>query len=331
MLSDTENNKQKSKKDDIKDEKRESEQSASLDTSAVVLMSISDNISKAAPIIALSGVGIPLAAGIYLVGKIVDLQAKKGQVMRMIDDCKYILGTCYSNYTAIIKTLEWYLEVIYEIKDKVKDDPDVEKVFDYMTRKRISFNTLKKIIRKMELITGLMIEVERDKTPGKGISGRASSIYKKVERFMNRNLFSRYYRQELTSEMSMFNSLFSTLKEQMNRKFISYNNKLRTLNAKGIITDKNMIEIDETIDGLYESFVNSNLDDLIEKTTTKLKNEGIMNDIEKYVDESSKAAEDHIKNKIESENKKGGKFTFKQNRNRKNRTKNTRRRKYIKE
>ena len=68
---------------------------------------------------------------------------------------------------------------------------------------------------------------------------------------------------------------------------------------------------------------------------TDIEKEGLVEQMNKYVEETNEVAADHIEGKFNKkeikDDKKGGKITLKINTKKKHRTKNTRRRKYIKE
>lgn len=300
-----------------------------METGSSLLVAVSDNMSKAAPVIALTGIGLPLAAGIYATGIMADKMAAKNKMMRMVTDCKYILGSCYSNYNAMLKTLSWYLDVINEIKDKVKNEDDLKKVdavYNYMINAKLENGILNKISQKIELITGLIKDVDMDKNRSR-IQKVASSFY--------RNMYGKYYRDELTSELTTFNALFLSFQEKFKVLERSYRTKLKKLKISEIITEENTIQIDETIDGLYKEFIDKNIDGLISNTITAIEKEGLVEQMNMYVEKTSEVAVEHIERKFNKkeikDDKKGGKITLKINTKKKRRRKNTRRRKYIKE
>ena len=296
-----------------------------METGSSLLVAVSDNMSKAAPVIALTGIGLPLAAGIYAAGIMADKMAAKNKMMRMVTDCKHILGTCYSNYNAMLKTLSWYLDVINEIKDKVKNEDDLKKVdavYNYMINAKLEKGILNKISQKIELITGLIKDVDMDKNRSR-IQKVASSFY--------RNMYGKYYRQELTSELSTFNALFLSFQEKFKVLERSYRTKIRRLKISEIITEENTIQIDETIDGLYKEFIDENIDGLISNTKSAIEKAGLVEQMDMYVEKTTEVAAKHIEGKFNKDeikdDKKGGKFTLKINTKKKRRTKNTRRRK----
>jgi len=317
----------KEKENEKLTDKQSYDKATLMETGSSLLVSVSDNMSKAAPVIALTGIGLPLAAGIYATGMMADKLAAKNKMMRMVTDCKYILGSCYSNYNAMLKTLSWYLDVINEIKDKVKKEDDLKKVdsvYNDMMKAKLEKGILNKISQKIELITGLIKDVDMEKN---------RSRFQKVASSFNRNMYGKYYSQELTRELTMFNALFFSFQEKFKILERSYQTKLRRLKISEIITEENTIQIDETIDGLYKEFIDKNIDGLISNTKTAIEKAGLVEQMDKYVEKTTEIASKHIEGKINKneikEDKKGGKFTVKKNTKKKRRIKKTKKRKYV--
>ena len=227
--------KEKEKEEDLKKEQQEHNKSVTRATAGVTLISISEQAMNAAPILALTGIGIPLAAGLYVVGQLANTSSKKSTLNRMIEDSKYIIGSCYAQYTAMLKTFEYYIEVINEIKNKVKSK-SVDEVEIHIMTKSLGKGILKKIIRKLELITGLLSEVETD--PNKNASRLG-----KIKRSMNRNFYGTYYINELTRELVVFQGLFSTLNTKFDKLRDSYNTKINGLKNRKILTDDDIVDI----------------------------------------------------------------------------------------
>ena len=58
--------------------------------------------SNAAPVLALTGVGLPLAAGLFVVGKLIQINAEMDILSKLVQDCKFILGSKYQLYQIIL-------------------------------------------------------------------------------------------------------------------------------------------------------------------------------------------------------------------------------------
>ena len=298
--------KEKEKEEDLKKEQQEHNKSVSTATAGVTLISISEQAMNAAPILALTGIGIPLAAGLYVVGQLANTSSKKSTLNRMIEDSKYIIGSCYAQYTAMLKTFEYYIEVINEIKNKVKSK-SVDEVERHIMTKSLGKGILKKIIRKLELITGLLSEVETD-------SNKNATRLGKIKRSMNRNFYGTYYINELTRELVVFQGLFSTLNTKFDKLRDSYNTKINGLKNRKILTDDDIVDINEEVDILFSKFVSMDIDDALSNNTKQLKDSNLMENVYEYVSKSKEVAKKHIEDKkVENEDsdKKGGKREIK--------------------
>lgn len=309
--------KDEEKEEDLKKEQKEHNKSVSKATAGVTLISISEQAINAAPILALSGIGIPLAAGLYVVGQLANTSSKKSTLNRMIEDSKYIIGSCYAQYTAMIKTVEYYIEIINEIKNKVKSK-SVDEAERHIMTTSLGHGILKKIIRKLELITGLLSEVEVD--PNKN-----SSRLGKIKRAVNRNIYGNYYINELTRELVVFQGLFSTLNTKFEKLCDSYNTKINGLKNRKILTDDDIVDINEEVDILFSKFVSMDIDNAVSNNTKQLKDSNLMEDIYEYVSKSKEVAKKYIEDKkVENEDsdKKGGNGVIKNTITRKNYYKN---------
>ena len=144
-------------------------------------------------------------------------------------------------------------------------------------------------------------------------------------------MYGKYYRQELTSELSTFNALFLSFQEKFKALERSYRTKIRRLKISEIITEENTIQIDETIDGLYKEFIDKNIDGLISNTKTAIEKEGLVEQMDMYLEVAAQKTIEHIEGKFNKkeikDDKKGGNITLKIKTKKKRRTKNTRRRK----
>ena len=290
--------KKEEKEKDLKQEQKEHNKSVAKATAGVTLVSISDQAMNAAPILALTGIGLPLAAGLYVVGQLANTSAQKSVLNRMVEDSKYIMGSSYAQYTAMLKTVEYYVEVVSEIKNKVKSKT-VKEVEKYVMEKSLGKGILKKIIRKLELITGLLSEVEKD--PNKKVSRLG-----KIKRAMNRNFYGNYYINELTRELTVFQGLFSTLNTKFQMLRMSYNTRLNMLKNRKIITDDDMVDIKSEVDNLFSQFVSMDIEDILLQNTNQLKDNDLMNNVYDYVKNSEEVAQKHINEKNDGDDDKSG-------------------------
>ena len=76
---------------------------------AVVLLG-SNVAEKASPILAISGIGIPLAAGLFLLGRIIDYGIQNSILFKMVEDCKIILQNALYSHMLIMKKIELYFK-----------------------------------------------------------------------------------------------------------------------------------------------------------------------------------------------------------------------------
>lgn len=300
--------KKEEKEKDLKQEQKEHNKSVAKATAGVTLVSISDQAMNAAPILALTGIGLPLAAGLYVVGQLANTSAQKSVLNRMVEDSKYIMGSSYAQYTAMLKTVEYYVEVVSEINSKVKSKT-VKEVEKYVMEKGLGKGILKKIVRKLELITGLLSEVEKD-------PNKKASRLGKIKRAMNRNLYGNYYINELTRELTVFQGLFSTLNTKFQMLRMSYNTRLNMLKNRKIITDDDIDDIKSEVDNLFSQFVSMDIEDILVQNTNQLKENDLMNNVYDYVKNSEEVAQKYINEKNDArDDKSGGKNKTKKKKN----------------
>ena len=234
---------------------------------AVVLLG-SNIAEKASPILAISGIGIPLAAGLFLLGRIIDYGIQNSILFKMVEDCKIILQNALYSHMLIMKKIELYF--------KYSDEKMQKKLSKFTINKLI----VNKIVSKLTLFNTLLETIIPKEN-----EGRFSRLTKRIHRFTH----GKYYINEITRELGLLNSFFITYHNQA-QELDKYHNKVLKKKSKKI--QKKIEKTDEYINYLGNKKFEESIKDIRYKFNS---NETANAILKKYQDDISKAG-DKLKN-----------------------------------
>lgn len=235
---------------------------------AVVLLG-SNVAEKASPILAISGIGIPLAAGLFLLGRIIDYGIQNSILFKMVEDCKIILQNALYSHMLIMKKIELYF--------KYSDEKMQKKLSKFTINKLI----VNKIVSKLTLFNTLLETIIPKEN-----EGRFSRLTKRIHRFTH----GKYYINEITRELGLLNSFFITYHNQA-QELDKYHNKVLKKKSKKI--QKKIEKTDEYINYLGNKNFEESIKDIKDKFNS---NETANAILKKYQDDISKAG-----NKLKNE------------------------------
>lgn len=234
---------------------------------AVVLLG-SKAAEKASPILAISGIGIPLAAGLFLLGRIIDYGIQNSILFKMVEDCKIILQNALYSHMLIMKKIEIYF--------KYSDEKTQKKLSKFTINKLI----VNKIVSKLTLFNTLLETIIPKEN-----EGRFSRLTKRIHRFTH----GKYYINEITRELGLLNSFFITYHNQA-QELDKYHNKVLKKRSKKL--QKKIEKTDEYVNYLGNKNFEESIQDIKEKFNS---NETANAILKKYQNDISKAG-DNLKN-----------------------------------
>ncbi len=234
---------------------------------AVVLLG-SNVAEKASPILAISGIGIPLAAGLFLLGRIIDYGIQNSILFKMVEDCKIILQNALYSHMLIMKKIEIYF--------KYSDEKTQKKLSKFTINKLI----VNKIVSKLTLFNTLLETIIPKEN-----EGRFSRLTKRIHRFTH----GKYYINEITRELGLLNSFFITYHNQA-QELDKYAHSILKKKSKKI--QKKIEKTDEYINYLGNKNFEESIKDIKDKFNS---NETANAILKKYQDDISKAG-DKLKN-----------------------------------
>jgi hypothetical protein len=200
------------KKERLDDEKKVSEEvrarekveiieNITLAASGVLLLEgVTAGMEAAIPVLGATGIGIPLAATLFVISKMTRLYASKVELEQVIENSHDVIKRCYliysSNMTVIIKFISKISEQEKELK---KEDEGDEKIYEKPVFKvQFDKELLSKIKESISIINLLLERVTKNKANKKG----------RFMRMINRVFSAKFYTNQLLKELTFLNSLF---------------------------------------------------------------------------------------------------------------------------
>lgn len=182
-------------------EKVEIIENITLAASGVLLLEgVTAGMEAAIPVLGATGIGIPLAATLFIISKMTRLYASKVELEQVIENSHDVIKRCYliysSNMTVILKFIERILKEEKEIK---KEDEGDEKIYEKSVFKvQFDKELLSKIKESISIINLLLERVTKNKANKKG----------RFMRMVNRVFSAKFYTNQLLKELTFLNSLF---------------------------------------------------------------------------------------------------------------------------
>ena len=208
----TEEETDQEKKERLDDEKKVSEEVRARETVEIIenitlaasgvllLEGVTAGMEAAIPVLGATGIGIPLAATLFVISKMTRLYASKVELAQVVENSHDVIKRCYfiysSNMTVIIKFVN---RISVEEKKMKKEDEGDEKIYEKPVFKvQFDKELLSKIKESISIINLLLTRV----TPNK------ENKKKRFMRMINRVFSAKFYTNQLLKELTFLNSLF---------------------------------------------------------------------------------------------------------------------------
>jgi hypothetical protein len=240
------------------------------------------SIKAATPLLAISGVGIPLAAALFVVSRFADQVKHDRELSAIANESMTVFSFFIRLHKLIVENISVYHTKMSDIADNI-ENPDKKKNFmekksNYVMDKKI----IDKIIVKTEEFTKLLVSV----TP----EDKKSSMFSRMSKQANIFMMAKKYRREIVEELTVLNAYvmiyhakFALVKKYYNRlikkHFDNSGEIIDDIEEKIEISDayKNyMIPENDTGVKNLKKYVDQDdcTHELIENNITKLKEEG---------------------------------------------------------
>ena len=269
-------------------EKVEIIENITLAASGVLLLEgVTAGMEAAIPVLGATGIGIPLAATLFIISKMTRLYASKVELEQVIENSHDVIKRCYiiysSNMTVIIKFIS---KISEEEKKLKKEDEGDEKIYEKPVFKvQFDKELLSKIKESISIINLLLERVTKNKANKKG----------RFMRMINRVFSAKFYTNQLLKELTFLNSLFIVFmykKEKIVKYYENYIKKNYTsINNfyQDTVTPQIWTEIEEDPDYINDILGQSINPDKLEKAKIKYNpnTEEALKEIEKRAAEES--------------------------------------------
>lgn len=269
-------------------EKVEIIENITLAASGVLLLEgVTAGMEAAIPVLGATGIGIPLAATLFIISKMTRLYASKVELEQVIENSHDVIKRCYiiysSNMTVIIKFIS---KISEEEKKLKKEDEGDEKIYEKPVFKvQFDKELLSKIKESISIINLLLERVTKNKANKKG----------RFMRMINRVFSAKFYTNQLLKELTFLNSLFIVFmykKEKIVKYYENYIKKNYTsINNfyQDTVTPQIWKEIEEDPDYINDILGQSIDPDKLEKAKIKYNpnTEEALKEIEKRAAEES--------------------------------------------
>lgn len=270
------------------------------------------SIKAATPLLAISGVGLPLAAALFVVSRFADQVKHDKELSIIANECMTVFSFFIRLHKLIVQTISSYHTKMENIVETIVDEDSkanfIKKKSDYVMDKKI----IDKIIDKTEEFTKLLVSV----TP----EDKKSSMFSRMSQRANIFMMAKKYRREIIEELTILNAYvmiyhakFGLVKKYYNRlikKHIdgagdvidtieqdiedsdAYINYMIPENATGVTNIKEYVDRDKCTHELIEN----NITKLKEEGKTEMKKDGGKNG-GKNISKSRKNKNKHTKTK----------------------------------
>lgn len=253
---------------------------------------ITDNSETVAPLVAITGIGIPLALILITVGKLMKMNIIKKILVELLNNCKIILKNAVKNHKLIIRKLQIYNEQAKNIgkeKDLNKfglNEVIINKLVSQLTKVNILLNTL------------LIDDSKNEKESRLQRFGKyMSNMTKRIKGFTKGN----YYISEITRELTVLNSFFMLYSMQVQ--------ELEDYHYNTFFTPSEIEEIKKTIinsDEYNDYLKKSNFEDKVKEVKDEIERSGLTDKINNLDNEIQKEAVKHLDQKVNESLKNNG-------------------------
>lgn len=280
-------------------EKVEIIENITLAASGVLLLEgVTAGMEAAIPVLGATGIGIPLAATLFIISKMTRLYASKVELEQVIENSHDVIKRCYiiysSNMTVIIKFIS---KISEEEKKLKKEDEGDEKIYEKPVFKvQFDKELLSKIKESISIINLLLERVTKNKANKKG----------RFMRMVNRVFSAKFYTNQLLKELTFLNSLFIVFMYKKEKIVKYYENHIKSNYTNSInnffqdtVTPQIWKEIEEDPDYINDILGQSIDPDKLEKAKIKYNpnTEEALKEIEKRAaGESNKNEPDNTPN-----------------------------------
>ena len=270
-------------------EKVEIIENITLAASGVLLLEgVTAGMEAAIPVLGATGIGIPLAATLFIISKMTRLYASKVELEQVIENSHDVIKRCYiiysSNMTVIIKFIS---KISEEEKKLKKEDEGDEKIYEKPVFKvQFDKELLSKIKESISIINLLLERVTKNKANKKG----------RFMRMINRVFSAKFYTNQLLKELTFLNSLFIVFMYKKEKIVKYYENHIKSNYTNSInnffqdtVTPQIWKEIEEDPDYINDILGQSINLDKLEKAKIKYNpnTEEALKEIEKRAAEES--------------------------------------------
>lgn len=167
-----------------------------------------------APVLAATGIGVPLAVLLVLVYKISKKIEERSELEKVMNHAIHIVEQCYQLHCANITQILFFYQEIKRLEEKKTQVTD--NILSYCVDEHL-LETIKKMID--DLYNTLKNVAKQD--DGSGFS------WDKTSRFVNRNLSGSWYTKELLKELTLLNSYFILYESKVNKIIQRYEHYLK--------------------------------------------------------------------------------------------------------
>jgi len=221
------------------------------------------SVKAATPLLAISGVGIPLAAALFVVSKFADQVKHDKELSAIANEAMTIFSFFIRLHKLIVENISVYHKKMSDITDNIEDSNKktnfIEKKDNYVMDKKI----IDKIIVKTEEFTKLLVSVTPENTK--------SSMFSRISKQANIFMMAKKYRRDIVEELTILNSYvmiyhakFGLVKKYYNR-----------------LIKNHFDNSSEIIDNIEEKIETSDA----YKTYMKPENDNGVKNLKKYVDQ----------------------------------------------
>ena len=209
-----------------------------------------------APVLAATGIGVPLAVLLVLVYQIAKKNKENKELEKVINHAIHIVEQCYQLHCAnITQILCFYKEIknIQPVPEKQREPSDI---LSYCVDERL-LKTIKKMIDDLYNTLKEVVKQDGQDEDKKSYYGQTKIFLGKSQRFYNRNVKGSWYTKELLKELTLLNSYFILYESKVNKIIQRYEHYLKANGRERIIKD-----IWKTIykDESYKNFITKNSD-----------------------------------------------------------------------
>jgi len=190
-------------------------------------------MDAATPLLAMSGVGIPLAAGLTILSKLAEAFAADRRLSDIMTDCINIISNCYFLHKLITFTINSFKVVV-----DAKLEPAFQTKFHIVNLdKKIEERITLKLNRFNTLLATITPYNEQQKLDAANKTSRARRVLNALNKSMSRMstfINAKKYTEEITRQLTIINSLFIVYNSQFDW-MIAYYERMFNDNAEHLV------------------------------------------------------------------------------------------------